>query len=55
MSLTFILEEKAKPVKEAFPKIKTVLGGLDDSELLEREAAKADIVIRTACHAILID
>jgi hypothetical protein len=39
-------EEKAKPVKEAFPHIKIALGGLDDSKLLEKEAAKADIVIR---------
>jgi hypothetical protein len=33
-------------VKEAFPHIKIALGGLDDSKLLEKEAAKADIVIR---------
>jgi hypothetical protein len=30
-----------------FPQIKIALGGLDDSKLLEKEAAKADIVIRT--------
>jgi hypothetical protein len=46
-SLTSKSEEKAKPVKDAFPKIKIALGGLDDSELLEKEAAKADVVIRT--------
>jgi hypothetical protein len=45
--LTSASEEKAKPVKEAFPQIKIALGGLDDSELLEKEAAKADVVIRT--------
>jgi hypothetical protein len=45
--LTSKSEEKAKPVKEAFPQIKIALGGLDDSKLLEKEAAKADIVIRT--------
>jgi hypothetical protein len=46
-SLTSKSEEKAKPVKEAFPQIKIALGGLGDSELLEKEAAKADVVIRT--------
>jgi hypothetical protein len=45
--LTSKSEEKAKPVKEAFPQIKIALGGLNDSELLEKEAAKADVVIRT--------
>jgi hypothetical protein len=40
-------EEKAKPVKEAFPSIRIVLGELDDSTVLEEEAAKADIIIRT--------
>jgi hypothetical protein len=39
-------EEKAKPVTEAFPKVRIVIGGLDDSKILEEEAAKADIVIR---------
>lgn len=39
-------EEKAKKVQERFPKARIVIGGLDDSEILEREAAWADIVIR---------
>jgi uncharacterized protein YbjT (DUF2867 family) len=38
--------EKGGPVAAAFPKIRLVYGGLDDSQLLEDEAARADIVIR---------
>ena len=40
------LEEKGKPVKDAFPKVRLVIGDLDSSELIEEEAAKADVVIR---------
>lgn len=40
------IEEKAKSVTEAFPKVRIVIGGLDDSKILEDEAAKADVVIR---------
>lgn len=43
-------EDKAKKVLSAYPKARAVIGGNDDSELLEREAAWADIVIR-ACAA----
>lgn len=39
-------EEKAKYVKELYPNVRIVLGGLDDSETLEKEAAWADIVLR---------
>jgi hypothetical protein len=39
-------EEKAKSVTKAFPKVRIVIGGLDDSKILEDEAAKADVVIR---------
>ena len=39
-------ERKAKEVLSAYPKARIVIGGNDDSELLEREAAWADIVIR---------
>jgi hypothetical protein len=39
-------EEKAKPVTEAFPNVRIVIGGLGDSKILEEEAAKADVVIR---------
>ncbi|GKZ59384.1 hypothetical protein AnigIFM49718_005260 [Aspergillus niger] len=41
-------EEKAKRVREAYPNIRTVIGSLDDSEVLAREAAWADIVLHTA-------
>lgn len=39
-------EEKAKRVREAYPNVRTVIGSLDDSEVLAREAAWADIVLR---------
>ncbi|CZT17930.1 related to nucleoside-diphosphate-sugar epimerase [Ramularia collo-cygni] len=41
-------QEKADKVKSAYPKINIVLGGLDDSSLLEEEASKADIVLHAA-------
>lgn len=40
-------KEKAELVQKAYPGVCTVLGDLDDSELLEKEAAEADIVLRT--------
>ncbi|KAL3483867.1 NAD(P)-binding protein [Aspergillus germanicus] len=40
--------EKAKAVLQKYPAVRTVVGSLDDSELIEREAAQADIVIHTA-------
>jgi len=39
-------QDKADVVKKAFPNIRIVLGGNDDSELLKEEAAKADVVLR---------
>lgn len=39
-------EEKGKPVKDAFSKVRLVIGDLDSSKLIEEEAAKADVVIR---------
>ncbi|KAI9371077.1 hypothetical protein BJX61DRAFT_543992 [Aspergillus egyptiacus] len=41
-------EEKAKYVRELYPYVRIVMGGLDDSEILAREAAWADIVLHTA-------
>ncbi|KAK2027499.1 NAD(P)-binding protein [Colletotrichum zoysiae] len=41
-------EDKANKVVEKYPTARIVLGGLDDSETLEREAAWADVVIHTA-------
>ena len=40
-------EDKAKKVRSEYSKARIVIGGNDDIELLEREAAWADIVIRT--------
>lgn len=39
-------EEKGKPVKKAFADVRLVIGDLDSAEVLEEEAAKADVVIR---------
>jgi len=41
-------QEKADIVKKAFPNVRIVLGGNDDSELLKEEAAKADVVLHAA-------
>ncbi|KAG9662957.1 NAD(P)-binding protein, partial [Aureobasidium melanogenum] len=40
--------EKGKSVTDKFPKVKTVQGDNDSSDLLKKEASKADIVIHTA-------
>jgi hypothetical protein len=40
-------QEKADIVKKAFPNVRIVLGGNDDSDLLKEEATKADVVLRT--------
>ncbi|CAI6253056.1 unnamed protein product [Periconia digitata] len=40
-------EQKAEPVKNAFPKVRIVIGNLDDADILEKEAAAADVVIQT--------
>ncbi|KAJ5900015.1 hypothetical protein N7495_004759 [Penicillium taxi] len=40
--------EKAEQIKAQYPNIRIVLGDLDDSALLERESAAADIVLHTA-------
>lgn len=39
-------KDKADAVKKAYPSVRIVLGGLDDSAILKEEAAKADIVLR---------
>ncbi|KAI2771280.1 NAD(P)-binding protein [Daldinia loculata] len=41
-------EERAKPVAAAYPKARIVYGTLDDAEVIEKEAAAADIVVHTA-------
>ncbi|KAL4893259.1 hypothetical protein BDV59DRAFT_201848 [Aspergillus ambiguus] len=39
---------KSKEVQAKFPSVRIVQGGLDDSKLLEKESADADIVLHTA-------
>lgn len=39
-------EEKADLIKKTFPMVKSVIGDLDNSKLIEEQASKADIVIR---------
>ncbi|KAK3627753.1 hypothetical protein LTR56_000253 [Elasticomyces elasticus] len=41
-------DEKADIIKKAYPSTRTVIGDLDDSELLKKEASKADIVLHAA-------
>ncbi|KAF2798630.1 hypothetical protein K505DRAFT_197291, partial [Melanomma pulvis-pyrius CBS 109.77] len=38
-------DQKAEPVKKAFPNVKIVIGDLDNEEVLKEEASKADVVI----------
>ncbi|CAI7598251.1 unnamed protein product [Penicillium pancosmium] len=40
--------DKAEQVKTQYPNVQIVLGNLDDSSILERESAAADIVLHTA-------
>ncbi|KAI0847101.1 NAD(P)-binding protein [Daldinia vernicosa] len=44
-------EERGKPVAAAYPKARIVYGTLDDAEVIEKEAAAADIVVHTADSA----
>ncbi|KAI1413247.1 NAD(P)-binding protein [Hypoxylon sp. FL1857] len=41
-------EERGKPVAAAYPNVRLVYGNLDDSDVIEKEAAAADIVVHTA-------
>lgn len=45
-------QEKADIVKKAYPNVRIVLGGNDDSEILKKEAANADVVLRKLPPAI---
>lgn len=40
-------EDKAQKVREKYPKVRVVLGDLDDADKIAKEAAWADIVIRS--------
>lgn len=39
-------EERSKPIAAKYPDVKFVYGTLDDSAVIEKAAAEADIVIR---------
>lgn len=41
---------KNDAIKAAFPSVRIVNGALDDFELLKKEAADADIVVRMSAH-----
>lgn len=41
-------ETKAEQVQSAYPNVDVVLGDLDDTTLVKREAEAADIVLRTS-------
>lgn len=43
-------EERAGPVKARYPGARLVYGTLDDSAVIEKAAAEADIVIREYCY-----
>jgi len=45
-SLLVRTKDKAEKVQQAYKNVRIVLGSLDDSSLLEEEAANADIVLR---------
>ncbi|KAJ5205302.1 NAD-dependent epimerase/dehydratase [Penicillium cf. griseofulvum] len=42
--------EKASKILAAFPKVRVVLADLDNTEIIEKESSKADIVIHTASN-----
>ncbi|ORY57225.1 uncharacterized protein BCR38DRAFT_354931 [Pseudomassariella vexata] len=44
-------EERGKPVAEKYPKVRLVYGTLDSADVIEKEAAAADIVVHTANSA----
>ncbi|KAI2472616.1 NAD(P)-binding protein [Annulohypoxylon bovei var. microspora] len=44
-------EERGKPVAAAYPQARIVYGTLDDVDIIEKEAAAADIVVHTADSA----
>ena len=41
-------QEKADKVKSLYPNVRPVIGGLDDSSIIEEEASKAHIVLHAA-------
>lgn len=45
--------ETAERISDTFPKVRTVVGDLDDAELVEREASEANVVLRMFEHQLL--
>lgn len=39
-------ENRAKPIKDNFPKTHFIYGGLSDADVVQKAVAEADIVIR---------
>ena len=51
-SLLVRTQEKAEKIKQEYPNSRIVIGDLAASDILEREAAKADIVLRMFIYKI---
>lgn len=45
-SLLVRSEDKGRPILSAYPRVKLAIGSLDDSDVIEDAARKADIVVR---------
>lgn len=45
----------AETIARAYPKVRTVVGDLDDSELVEQEASKASVVLSTRFVSVKIE
>jgi N-acetyl-gamma-glutamylphosphate reductase len=53
-SLLIRTKDKADKVQQTYKNVRIVLGGLDDSSLLEEEAANTDIVLRASVEFLLL-
>lgn len=43
-------EKRGEPVKKKYASVRLAIGNLDDAAVLEKEAAQADVVIRTSLN-----
>ena len=50
-AITALVRGSADRISDAFPKVRTVVGDLDDVELVEREASQASVVLRMCTKA----
>lgn len=41
----------AATISQGYPKIRTVIGDLNDGDLVEKEASQASVVVRTCCDS----